>query len=210
MTRRRQNQIVVAVVLAAIAAGVVERRRLPAAAGRWLDVSIPLDEPVDYVMVLGGGATTRPFIAAAIMRAGLARRALIPRVVDSDEARDGIVPAEHDLIQEALLHSGVDRDAIIVLEGSVDSTESEARCLARFLDEHSGASVAIVTSDFHTRRTRLVFSRACRTSAKSSLHVVGAPTDDYAPSNWWRFENGFQAYVSEYLKLARTYASALR
>ena len=32
---------------------------------------------------------------------------------------------------------------------------------AHFLDEHPGAQVAVVTSDFHTRRTRLLFTRAC-------------------------------------------------
>jgi uncharacterized SAM-binding protein YcdF (DUF218 family) len=160
-------------------------------------------------MVLGGGATTRPFVAAAIMHAGFARRALVPRVADSDEVRNGIIPAEHDLIRKALLSSGIDREAIIVLEGNIDSTEREAAVLAQFLEEHPGARVAVVTSDFHTRRARLLFSRACQTRAKS-LFVVGAPTDDYAASNWWQFANGFEAYVSEYLKLARTYASIWR
>jgi uncharacterized SAM-binding protein YcdF (DUF218 family) len=207
VTRRRCKQVVVAILLAAALGGIAERRALLAAAGRWLNVSAPLAEPVDFVMVLGGGATTRPFVAAAMVRAGLADKVLIPQVAESDEVHDRVVLAEHDLIRQALVRSGVERRAIIVLEGSVGSTETEAKSLSAFLAEHPGSSVAIVTSDFHTRRARLLFSRACHTHAKS-LCVVGAPTDDYAGSNWWQFESGFQAYVSEYLKLARAYASA--
>ncbi len=183
-------------------ATVAERQSLLIAAGRWLDVSSPLNEPVDYVLVLGGGAISRPFVAAAILRAGLAKKVLIQQFEESHDVRDGIALLESDMIRQVLLRSGVSAEAIVDLDAVVDSTESEAHCLARFLEEHPGAQVAVVTSDFHTRRTRLLFSRSCRSHAQN-VHFVGAPTDGFDASNWWHFEDGFKLYLFEYLKLVR-------
>jgi uncharacterized SAM-binding protein YcdF (DUF218 family) len=63
--------------------------------------------------------------------------------------------------------------------------------------------VAVITSDFHTRRTRMLFGRACRPHA-ANIHYIGAPTDSFDGTNWWMHETGFVYYANEYLKLART------
>lgn len=198
--RRCLIPMALALVLTGVVAAVIQRHGLLSAAGRALNVSSPLREPVDYVMVLGGGASTRPFVAAAIVRAGLAQKVLIPRFAESDAVRDGIVPAEDAVIRQVLLRSGVSPDAVILLDAVVDSTESEAKCLADFLNEHPGMRVAVVTNDYHTRRTRLLFSRACGSRA-GDLRYIGAPADEFKASNWWQFETGVILYLNEYLKL---------
>ena len=203
---RRVRRIAAAtIVVAALLAVYFCRDSLLASAGQWLNVGSPLIDRVDEVMVLGGDATTRPLVAAAVVRAGLASRVLVPQTAESEEIGDGLVPPHHEIIRQVLIRSGVPTDAILLLPTTVDSTDQEAQCLADFLEKHPGHTVAVVTSDFHTRRTRLLFGRACREHA-ADIHFIGAPTDGFNGANWWRFESGFIYYVNEYLKLAKALA----
>jgi uncharacterized SAM-binding protein YcdF (DUF218 family) len=206
LVRRRWPYFALALGLAIVIAGFAERKRLLASAGGWLNVSELLEEPVDYVMILGGEASTRPFVAAAMVRAGLAKAILVPQFPESDEVNAGLVPGERDIILQVLRQRDVPSDGVVLLDSTVDSTESEARCLAEFLNDHPAARVAVVTSDFHTRRTRLLISRACGNRA-GNVRVIGAPTDGFSASNWWQFESGFILYLNEYLKLTRTWVS---
>jgi uncharacterized SAM-binding protein YcdF (DUF218 family) len=114
-----------------------------------------------------------------------------------------VVPPHHEIIRQVLIRSGVSRDAILLLPSTVDSTDQEAQCLADFLAKHPAHRVAVITSDFHTRRTRMLFERACRQHA-ANIRYLGAPTDSFDGTNWWMHETGFVYYANEYLKLART------
>jgi len=200
---RHVRRIAVAMsILAAVVSVSFCRGRLLGAAGHWLNVGSPLDERVDDVMVLGGEASTRPFVAAALIRAGLASQVLVPKSAEPDEIDAASLPPHHEIIRQVLIRSGVSRDAIVLLPTTVDSTDEEARCLADFLAKHPTHSVAVITSDFHTRRTRMLFRRACR-QYSAKIHYIGAPTDSFDGTNWWMYETGFVYYVNEYLKLAR-------
>jgi uncharacterized SAM-binding protein YcdF (DUF218 family) len=170
-------------------------------AGRFLDVSEP-PRRADYVFVLGGGPETRPFAAAALLRAGLARRALFATVKLSPEAEDGLWPADHEVTRRVLLARGVRPADIVIFPEECDSTEDEARVLACFLEAEPEATVTVVTSDYHTRRTRLLFRRALGPQ-QGRVHFVAAPVDGVDAGNWWRTEKGLVVYVNEYFKLAR-------
>jgi uncharacterized SAM-binding protein YcdF (DUF218 family) len=171
---------------------------LPAAA-RLLDVSEP-PRKVDAVMVLGGGATTRPFVAAALVRAGLARRALVSNPRLSGEQEDGLRPSEAEVIRRALRARGVPDDAVVTLPGEVDSTRDEAQALGRFLEVEPDATVAVVTNGFHTRRARMLFRHELG-DRMAQVQFVGAPTDGFGTDDWWRCEGGFCCYATEYFKL---------
>lgn len=173
-----------------------------AAVGAWLNVGESLRDPVDYVYVLGGDASTRPFLAAAVYRAGYAKQVLVPQSIDSVEVDGKLMPTEQQLIQEVLMRRGVPQTAIRQLEGAVTSTRDEARALAAFLADRKEATVAIVTNDFHTRRTRLIFRRL-NPGHHDRLHFIAAPTDGFGPQNWWQFKDGVLWYVGEYAKLCR-------
>jgi uncharacterized SAM-binding protein YcdF (DUF218 family) len=201
---RHAKRIVLVLFLIGVLSACSQRHALLSAAGRILNVSTPLKEPVDCVMVLGGWANTRAFTAAEIMKAGLARNVLLARFHEIGATRDDIYPSEDDLIRQVLIQSGVSPDAFISLDRVVNSTQDEARCLADFLTLHPGVRVAVVTSDYHTRRARLLFSRAC-SPGTANLQYIGAPTDGFDASNWWQYETGVVNYLTEYLKLARDY-----
>jgi uncharacterized SAM-binding protein YcdF (DUF218 family) len=195
--RRRSFQLVLCVTLlsAVVAAGWCQRVFLLTAAGRWLDVGEPLPEPVDCVFILGGDADTRPFAAVALIRKGWARQALLAPSTTTAHER-----SHHELIREILLRRGVPAEAILELPVQVASTRDEARALRAFLEQRPVRSVAVITSDYHTRRTRAIFRRELAARA-TQVHFVSAPTERCKATNWWHNEQGWRMYIGEYAKM---------
>lgn len=199
-SRRTWRRLIGVIVLAGVCVACFQRHAVLRGMGRWLNVAGRLERPVDSVIVLGGGASTRPFVAIEILRAGLARKILIPQVDLSDENRDGLFPPEQVILRQVVLRSGISPDAVVLLTTTVDSTEREAQVAAAYMQSHPDERLAVVTSDFHTRRARMIFSRACDRDA-DRLVFVGAPIDGFGPSNWWHSEAGAISYLDEYFKL---------
>ncbi len=200
-TRRRWRWKRWVALLAVLAALWLGRAPLLTAMGRYLDVSAP-PTAADFVMVLGGDHNYRPAVAAALYKAGLAHKVLVPAVHRGVDVIENLSPPEEEVIRGVLTACGVPERDIIILDSDVDSTENEATALARFLDDHPGASVTIVTTDYHTRRARWIFERRCGGRAPT-LHFVSAPAQlGFSASDWWRSENGFTTYLNEYAKLA--------
>ena len=171
---------------------------LPAVARR-LDVG-ETPQPSDCVMVMPGDENTRPFVAAAIVKAGLAERVLIPKVMISPVVEEGLVPPVHETIRHVLRHRGVSDEKIQILAGESDSTFGDTRALGTFLDASPEARVTVVTSDYHTRRTRWTVGRLLGERARR-VAFVSAPTEDFRFDAWWQVDEGFMAVVGEYLKL---------
>ncbi|NQT16439.1 MAG: YdcF family protein [Planctomycetes bacterium] len=175
------------------------RDRLLPAVARWLDVG-ETPQPSDCVMVMPGDENTRPFVAAAIVKAGLAERVLIPELMISPEVEEDIAPPVHETIRRVLRHRGVAEEDILILDGESDSTFGDTRALAAFLDASPQARVTVVTSDYHTRRTRWTINRLLGERARQ-VTFVSAPTEEFRFDAWWQVEEGFMAVVGEYLKL---------
>jgi uncharacterized SAM-binding protein YcdF (DUF218 family) len=188
-----------AAALMANAVFVFPRQVLPPVA-RWLHVG-GRPKPADYVMVMPGGEETRPFVAAAMVRRGMAQAVLVPRTVDSPMTEDGILPPNHELIRRILNLRGVDDRRVLFLDQRSASSWGDAQALAEFLAERPGATVAVVTSDYHCRRSRWVFGRALGDRIEQ-VFFVSAPSDRFTPDDWWLYKTGFKTYVSEYCKFA--------
>jgi uncharacterized SAM-binding protein YcdF (DUF218 family) len=185
--------------LLALAALWTGHARLLSGLGHWMDVG---ERPlaVDYVVPLGGDVNSRPFVAAKLYRAGLAPKVVIPRPGRSAAVLRGEELAHDEIYRLVLLKSGVKQQDIIVLDGENQSTFDEAQRLRRFLAGAEPKTIAIVTSDLHTRRTRWTFRHALA-GTPHELHFISAPVWDYSAENWWRSEQGFAAYPSELLKI---------
>lgn len=180
------------------------RESLLATAGRWMNVGERLDHAVDYTFVLGGSPETRVVMAAALYREGFTRRILLPDVEAPQEAAQGLALPEREVARRILLASAVPPEAIVEVDGEVTSTRDEARALARFLDRHPEAEVAVVTNDYHTRRARMLFERQVPGQTRR-LHFVAAPTRGFGPDNWWKLNSGVSTYMTEFAKLCRDY-----
>jgi len=198
---RRRRRLLVLLALGGLAGLLWGARAsvLPPLA-RWLDVGEE-PHPADYVMVLPGDESVRPFVAAALVRAGLARGVLVPKTETAPAVADGIVPPTHEVIRRVLRRRGVPEDRIVVLEhGQTGHTYGDAVLLAAFLDSAPDARVIVVTSFYHTRRARWTFSQVLERRAEQ-VSIVSAPTDRFAPEDWWQRQEGFLAISGEYLKL---------
>lgn len=170
--------------------------------GHFLDVSEPPGQD-DVVFILGGGAETRPFVAAALVKAGHAKRVLVARVKAPPPGRAPLALQEQDVMTRVLRLRGVPADSIVLLPDECDSTLDETYALARYLDREPAQRVTIVTNDFHTRRARLLFSRVLG-ERMSRVRFVAAPTDGFDADSWWQSEDGVVTYTTEYVKLGQT------
>lgn len=152
------------------------------------------------MMVLGGDRDVRPFVAAAWWKAGWAREVLLPSIAPHADSNAG-EPPEAEVLRAVLQQRGVPLSAVRFLEGDCTSTRDEARALARFLGTQPGQqTVAVVTSMYHTRRARRLFTHELGPAADRVI-FVSAPTDGFDEANWWRFERGIRIYALEYGKL---------
>lgn len=204
--RRPRRRIRRALIAAALICGLlaVAHGWILSSWAHFLDVS-ERPQPVDYVLILGGGIATRPFVGAALANQGLAERVLIVQPTLSPDAEDGFFPPDHVLTRRILLKLQVAPERIVDLPGEVTSTYDEACVLERFLRDFPHAKVSVVTNPFHTRRARIIFGRVLK-DRMQRVSFVAAPCDGFDESNWWQVEEGARTYVMETLKLFYTLA----
>ena len=174
-------------------------------AGRFLEVHDPLPTAADAIVIMAGSIPDRTLEAADLYRAGLA-----PRVVVTKEqrrsgeerlhARGVTLPENHDLTITALEALGVPRTALVLLARRNDSTESEARTIARWACGRGFRHLIVVTSRPHSRRAR----RILRESLGPAVALSLAPTryDPFHATRWWRDRRSAKFVWWEYEKLA--------
>ena len=85
---------------------------------------------------------------------------------------------EHDLIER-----GVPKDKIVRFTQDADSTREEAEAVAKLAKERHWKSLVIVTSNYHTRRTRYIYSKVM--PAGITVSVASARDGDFDPERWW-------------------------
>ena len=189
---------------ACLAAGVVVawmgRGWLLPRAARWLDVG-QSPKWCDYVLVLPGDQETRPFAAAALVKAGLAGQVLVPKTRTSADVDAGIRRPAHQIIREVLLHEGIAPTNIVFIGQDSDSTHADALALAEFLRTRNQSSVAVVTNHYHTRRASWVLRKVLRDRA-AEIQMVAVPVDGFDEDIWWQTREGTLTYAAEFSKLA--------
>jgi uncharacterized SAM-binding protein YcdF (DUF218 family) len=106
-------------------------------------------------------------------------------VFSADIAQDGILQESYEIIRRALELRGVDRSQIKLLEGRSSHTFGDAVALRNFVQQSLESTVAVVTSHYHTRRTRWTLRRVLGSQA-DRIQFVSAPVDEFTEDNWWR------------------------
>jgi uncharacterized SAM-binding protein YcdF (DUF218 family) len=97
---------------------------------------------------------------------------------------------EHDLIER-----GVPKDKILRVAHDSDSTREEAKTLAQLAKQKKWRSVIVVTSNYHTRRARYIFSRIFPEDIR--IQITGARDGDFDPSRWWEERISIKELVRE-------------
>ena len=173
--------------------------------GRFLVVVDPL-EKADAIAILGGYGSVRGAEAAELYHQKWAPRILVTKegfpYRESDWARYGVVFPETDAATVAVLRClAVPAGNIEVLEGYNDSTAEEAwRCL-HYMQAKGWTRLILVTSNFHTRRSRMIFRRVFRGSNIRICVRPASPETEFDPNRWWNRRLDSKTLLLEYQKL---------
>jgi uncharacterized SAM-binding protein YcdF (DUF218 family) len=151
------------------------------------------DEPEksDVIVILGDDnfSADRATRAAELFKLGFA-----PRVIASGRfLRPYASIAE--LEQHDLTDRGVPATAVVRLTHSATDTREEAIAISQLLSSRGWKRVILVTSTYHTRRSRYICERVL--PAGTVLRVVAAHDSGYNPDNWWNTREGLKIFFHE-------------
>lgn len=201
MRRALLATLVLAVALLAVAG--LAHRPLLRAAGHALEVG-ETSLPADAIVVVAGGTPSREARAAALFRAGGAPLVLVSRQFVPSRVQAlldmGIRPLDFQGESVlALQKFGVPRSAIVTLDQPVEITETELRRVVALAKARGWRRVTLVTSAFHARRVRLIWSREAAGAVEAGIAVVRDECS--GEDGWWRRRRCSEAVLHEYLGL---------
>ncbi|MDH3444535.1 MAG: YdcF family protein [Deltaproteobacteria bacterium] len=172
-----------------------------------LIVEDPL-EPAAAIVALGGHSPFREMEAAKLYRAGWAPRVMVVRGAPGSEFKAlqnmGIPIRETwELSREILIRQGVPAAAIVVPQDAAADTREELHVVSESLGMEY-APVILVTSKYHTRRTRVTWQHVSGGHSRAVVRPAG--NDPFDPTRWWRERRFVLPVVREYLGLINYYA----
>lgn len=154
----------------------------------------------DYVVILPGDENVRPFVAASLVRVGVAEKVIVLGEQRAPDVKDAVRLPSHVVTTRVLTQRGIPEDCIVLLGGASTSTFSDAERVAPFLAKEPDSVVTVVTTYYHTRRARWAFRRVMGDDARR-LHFFSAPVERFDRTTWWESNGGITAIVAEYIKL---------
>ena len=174
-------------------------------AGHYLIVDEPL-QPADAIVVLAGSPAERWLEGVDLYREKLAPQVILsPGIVEPAEARVramGIrLPAGSTWPVTPCCSLACRRRRSRCCHRQVDNTADEAALTRSLLVQRGWTSIIVVTSKYHTRRTRFAFARELSGSGVR-IQVRGSRYDEVSPDRWWTHRSDLRYVVSELQKLA--------
>jgi uncharacterized SAM-binding protein YcdF (DUF218 family) len=149
----------------------------------------------DAIVVLGDDNYNgdRAARAAQLFKAGWA-----PRVVASGRGLRSYASVA-ELERHDLAANGVPEDAIVRFDHRAQDTREEALALRQLVSQRGWRRILLVTSNYHTRRSRYIFARALPSG--TVLRVVPAADAEYDPEKWWYTRRGAVIFSHELLDM---------
>jgi uncharacterized SAM-binding protein YcdF (DUF218 family) len=147
----------------------------------------------DAIVILGDDnyEADRAARAAELLKAGWA-----PRVIASGRYLRPYASIaeleEHDLV-----NLGVPQSAVVRFAHRAENTRDEAIALSQLISARGWKRIIVVTSNFHTRRSRYICERVFPTG--TVLRMVAARDSDFDPDDWWRTRVGLKLFGHEVL-----------
>lgn len=164
--------------------------------------SVP--EHVDAAVVLQGSVASENARTAAAME--LLQRGAANRVAIS-VPKESYWGGDLQLIARPYLEKKYGTD----LAGRVDfcstepdltSPQQEAQALGPCIQEHGWKSIALLTSNYESRRVGLVWRKTLPDGDGVSVAVESVPDPEYQPRGWWRQGIYAKTWLRESAKLA--------
>ena len=85
-----------------------------------------------------------------------------------------------------------------------NSTEQEAEAALACVQEHRWRAIAVVTSDYHTRRAGILWRRTMKRHEQTVSVSIEGIADPEFQKPWWRHRQSAKIWLGESLKLAWT------
>lgn len=130
----------------------------------------------------------------ATKAAELYREGLAPLVVASG-VRLRPYAGIAELMEHDLFERGVPKDKVLRYAHDAENTREEAEVLAKLAAQKNWKRVIIVTSNYHTRRTRYIFRRVF--PANIEVSVAGARDGDFEPEHWFEKRKSIKQFMGE-------------
>lgn len=183
--------VLLAIVVLCALLYLVRAPLLRVAGGYWIVSNPP--ENCDAIVILSDDDFTADRAARA---ADLYHSGWAPRVVGSGR-RLRPYASIAQLEAKDLEIRGVPAKAVVQFSHDAPDTLQELKGIRDFLGKHGWKRVMIVTSNYHTRRTRYL----ARHIFPDSFHVLieSAPDHDYDPESWWRTRAGMKVFFHEFI-----------
>ncbi len=182
--------LAILVVVCLAAAIYLLRHPILRAAGEYWVVEDSLS-PSDAIIILSDDnySGDRAARAAELYRMGLA-----PRIVASGRMLRPYAGIS-ELMQHDLEADGVPKSAIVRFPHHADNTREEAEALRALVSQKGWRSILVVTSNYHTRRSRYIFTRVMPSDV--TVRVASARDSDYVPEVWWEHRVSFKLFFHE-------------
>jgi uncharacterized SAM-binding protein YcdF (DUF218 family) len=198
INRRRKIAIAAGVFVVMIGAAFIFQTAILQALGSHLTVQTST-APTPYLVILGGNSFERGSAALPWIEDGRAAHIICTggNVPSSLLALDTLL-TEAQLTQRFLVARGIASDRITLLENNT-STLEEAATLKAWCAAHGVNQLTILSSLFHLRRVRNVFTQVFEGTNVNLTYAAAAPLN-YNPEFWWQSEEGLIMVNNEYMK----------
>jgi uncharacterized SAM-binding protein YcdF (DUF218 family) len=173
--------------------------------GRLLVTREPLPPHVDAAVVLHGSvASEKARIASAmalLQRGAVDHVAIsIPRQWYFDE---DLGPIARQYLEKTYGSDLAGRVEFCQAASEVSSTGEEAEGLSPCVQKHGWKTLALVTSNYNSRRAGMVWKKTLR-DPSIRVWVDGVDDPDYQPQGWWRQRLYAKVWCTEVTKLVWT------
>jgi hypothetical protein len=160
-------------------------------AGHFLVLDSP--EKSDAIVVLAGETNARPARALELLRQGMA-----PRVFLDAETRNLVYDQQLTDIAEKYASSLPEANRVSVCPIAGFSTKAEAEDVSRCLKPLAAHRVLIVTSEFHTRRSLMIFRHRL---PQYQYSIAAARNPEQFGEAWWTNREWAKTTLDEWMKL---------
>jgi uncharacterized SAM-binding protein YcdF (DUF218 family) len=210
--KKRLAILTVAIVSIGATLSWVFREQLLCQAGEFL-IFKQKPEKSDLIVVLRGGTNFERLLTAfELYKSGYGDRIYISKSLGDDApsafSKFGIhIPSGREVIRYVLRELSVPSEDIILDQQSAGGgTRGEGIRVRTVASELNVRRIIVVTSWYHTRRTRLIYSEVF--SGTDIRTIVVAAKKEYSkssPSNWWKYRHQVVCVLQEFPKLCLAY-----
>jgi len=169
--------------------------------------SDPLPVEVDAAIVLQGsiaGQIARIRGAMALLKQGRAERMALS-VPKESYWGEAVAPTARHYLEKNYGRDLASRVDFCETGPGVDSTEQEAAALSSCIHEHGWKTIAIVTSNYHSRRAGIIWRKTLpKQEPAVRLWIEGVPDPEFQPRGWWRERLSAKIWYMESTKLVWT------